>query len=76
MAEEWLQSNGYRYSVVNVLSDATAYDEMKRLSGQQRAPTLQVGDLLLPDFGPDELARFMQKNGIQPEAAAVPHGRD
>ncbi len=76
MAEEWLQTNGYRYSVVDVLSDAAAYDEMKRLSGQHRAPTLQVGGLLLPDFGPDELARFMQKHEIRPESATAPHSRD
>lgn len=69
MAEEWLQAHGYRYEVVDVRSDAAAYDEMKRLSGQHRAPTLQVGDLLLPDFGPEELARFMKKHSITPDAA-------
>lgn len=69
MAEEWLQAHGYRYSVVDVLSDPAAYDEMKRISGQQRAPTLQVGNLLLPDFGPDELARFLNKHSITPDAA-------
>lgn len=69
MAEEWLQANGYRYTAVDVRADAAAYDEMKRISGQHRAPTLQVGDLLLPDFGPEELARFLKKHSITPDAA-------
>jgi glutaredoxin 3 len=66
MAEEWLQANGYRYTVVDVLRDSAAYDEMTRLSGQRRAPTLQVGALVLPDFGPDELARFLKTHSITP----------
>ena len=69
MAEEWLQAHGYRYTVVDVRADAEAYAEMKRISGQQRAPTLQVGDLLLPDFGPEELARFLNKHSIMPDTA-------
>jgi glutaredoxin 3 len=76
MAEEWLQAHGYRYSVVDVRSDAAAYDEMKRLSGQRRAPTLQIGDLLLPDFGPDELARFLKKHSILPDAPGTQSSRD
>jgi hypothetical protein len=66
MAEEWLDGHGYKYAKVNVLADAAAYEEMVRLSGQRRAPTLQVGDLVLPDFGPDELARFLKTNSISP----------
>lgn len=76
MAEEWLRANGYRYSVVDVRSDAAAYDEMKRISGQHRAPTLQVGELLLPDFGPEELARFLKKNSITPDASPTQSGCD
>jgi glutaredoxin 3 len=66
LAEEWLQAHGYRYDVVNVSADRVAFDEMIRLSGQRRAPTLQVGQLILPDFGPDELAEFVKKHSIVP----------
>jgi glutaredoxin len=66
MAEEWLQARGYRYEAINVSADRTAFDEMIRLSGQRRAPTLQMGDLILPDFGPEELAEFVKKHSIEP----------
>lgn len=66
MAEEWLQKNGYAYKPIDVISDRAAYDEMRRISGQQRAPTLQIGDLVLPDFGPEELARFLKTHSITP----------
>jgi len=66
MAEEWLEEHGYKYDAIDVLADGAAFDEMIRLSGQRRAPTLKVGDLILPDFGPDELADFLKKNSITP----------
>jgi hypothetical protein len=39
---------------------------MKRLSGQTYAPTLAVGDLILADFGPEELEEFLQQHQILP----------
>jgi glutaredoxin len=66
MAEEWLQSKGFRYNAVDVLDDRGEFEEMIRLSGQRRAPTMQVGDKVLADFGPDELARFVRENGLTP----------
>jgi glutaredoxin len=66
MAEEWLDYRGYRYDRIDVISDRAAYDEMQRLSGQRRAPTLRAGDLVLPDFGPDELADFLKQHSISP----------
>jgi glutaredoxin 3 len=66
MAEEWLQDRDYKYQAVDVLSDGAAFDEMIRLSGQRRAPTLKVGTLILADFGPDELADFLKKHSIKP----------
>ena len=66
MAEEWLQTNGFQYNVVDVLDDRDEFDEMIRLSGQRRAPTMQVGEKVLADFGPDQLARFVRENGLRP----------
>jgi monothiol glutaredoxin len=66
MAEDWLEAKGYQYEVINVLSDQRLFDEMMRISGQRRAPTLAVGELVLPDFGPDELAVFLKRHSITP----------
>ena len=66
MAEEWLQGHGYRYDVIDVRADRAAFDEMIRISGQRRAPTLLVEDRVLPDFGPDELAEFLKEHSIAP----------
>jgi glutaredoxin 3 len=66
MAEDWLQAKGYRYETINVRSDPRLMDEMMRISGQTLAPTLAVGDLVLPDFGPDELAVFLKRHSITP----------
>jgi len=66
MAEDYLQAKGYRYETIDVLRDRAAMEEMVRVSGQRRAPTLTVGELLLPDFGPDELAVFLKQHSIAP----------
>ncbi len=66
LVEEWLDYRGYQYERIDVISDRSAYDEMLRLSGQRRAPTLQAGNLVLPDFGPDELAVFLKQHSISP----------
>jgi glutaredoxin len=66
MAEEWLQSKGFQYEVVDVMDDRESFDEMIRLSGQRRAPTMKVDGKVLADFGPDELARFVREHGLTP----------
>ena len=66
-AEEWLRSRGYHYRQIDVEADRADYDEMIRLSGQKRTPTLVTADgKLLADFGPDELAAFIHTHQIQP----------
>ena len=64
MAQQWLDGRGYRYELIDVESSRASYDEMIRISGQRLTPTLSVGELVLPDFGPDELAGFLKKHGI------------
>lgn len=66
MAEEWLDDHRYAYEPIDVISDRAAFAEMVRVSGQRRAPTLQAGDLVLPDFGPEELAVFLKQHSIVP----------
>lgn len=65
-AEQYLRSHGYTWREIDVQRDQAAFAEMARLSGQRLVPTLVVGEKILPDFGPDELARFLQQHGIHP----------
>ncbi len=65
-AVAWLRKAGYRYQLIDVIADSAKFEEMRRLSGQSKAPTLVCGDLLLADFGIDELVPFLRENGINP----------
>jgi glutaredoxin len=66
LAEDWLDAHGYGYERIDVLSDRAAFEEMIQLSGQRRAPTLEVAGRVLPDFGPEELALFLERHSIAP----------
>ncbi len=66
MAEEYLDRRGYQYVRVDVSEDRTAFDEMKRISGQTSAPTLLRAEKVLPDFGPEELKEFLRELNVQP----------
>jgi len=66
MAEEYLDKRGYRYIQLDVRRDAVAFKELTRISGQAYAPTLVIGDLFLPNFGPDELEDFLREHNILP----------
>ena len=64
-AIQWLTSQGYQFEEVDVLADPAAFDEMRRLSGQTKTPTMVTDEgLLLADFGVDELIPFLEKNGL------------
>jgi len=63
MAEAWLREHGHPYSPIDVLSDQEAFTEMRRLSGQTKAPVLVTEDgRVLADFGPEELPGFLGKS--------------
>ena len=63
MAQEWLDSHGYRYELIDVQHDSANYDAMIRISGQRYTPTLVVDDeKVLSDFGPEELEGFLKSN--------------
>ena len=59
-AERWLQDRDIEYEAIDVIADDEAYDEMIRLSGQDLAPVIDVDGEILADFGPEQLAAFMQ----------------
>lgn len=65
-AQEWLDERGFQYELIDVERTRADYDEMIRISGQRYTPTLTMGDFVLPDFGPEELAAFVKKHGIVP----------
>jgi glutaredoxin 3 len=66
IAEEYLNKRGYKYERTDVCVDPAAFAELKRISGQAYAPTMVIGNLLLPDFGPDELEDFLKRHNILP----------
>ena len=63
-AEAYLQEHGIAYGKVDVNDDAAAREEMNRLSGQTKAPTLRWGDEILADFGADELEVFLRARKV------------
>ncbi|MEI7963269.1 MAG: glutaredoxin family protein [Verrucomicrobiota bacterium] len=60
-AEAWLKQHAVTYTPLDVLSDAVAFAEMRRLSGQTKAPVLITDNgQILADFGPEELPGFLK----------------
>ena len=60
-AMRWLDERGVKYETLDVIADTKAYDEMVELSGQSLAPVIDVDGEILADFGPEELAKFLEK---------------
>ena len=63
-AEDYLKEHGIAYDKANVNADPAAFAEMKRLSGQTKAPTLDWDGEILADFGADELDAFLRERGV------------
>jgi len=63
-AESYLKKQGIAYGKADVTSDPAALEEMTRLSGQTKAPTMRWDDEILADFGADELDVFLRKRGV------------
>ncbi len=62
----YLNERGYRYQEVDVSRDRAAFAKMQEVSGQTRAPTLQIGeDLVLADFDNRQLETFLTKHGLK-----------
>ena len=59
-AEEELQKLGVKYECREVRSNPAYFEEMKKLSGQTKAPVLQMNDRILADFGPEQLPGFLR----------------
>ena len=60
-AKDWLEERGLAYEELDVVSDRAAFQEMKELSGQTRAPVIEVDGEVLADFDTDQLEAFWKK---------------
>jgi glutaredoxin len=70
-AVRWLDERGFDYQAHDVIADPEKFDEMATLTGQTLAPCLRVrvaegDDLILPDFGPEELEAFVAAHALAP----------
>ena len=63
-AVDWLDSNGVRYELLDVTTNAEARDEMHELTGQTRAPSIDVDGQVLADFDADELEAWWESCGF------------
>jgi glutaredoxin 3 len=61
-AMRWLDDRGIEYEKIDVIADEAAFAEMIRLSDQELAPVIDVDGKILADFGPEELAKFWERN--------------
>ncbi len=59
---EHLEMEGYAYEEIDVVSDRSAFAEMRRLSGQTKAPTVTYGEQVLADCGVAELRPFLARH--------------
>ncbi|MBT3481090.1 MAG: glutaredoxin family protein [Opitutales bacterium] len=64
-AIDWLNAHGFKYTKLDVTSDRAAALEIKNLTGQTKAPSIDIDGHILPDFETRELERFLKKLGIE-----------
>jgi glutaredoxin len=60
-ATDWLDSHQIEYQTLNVNGDREAREEMLELTGQTKAPSIDVDGHILADFGADELEAWWKK---------------
>ena len=68
-ATAWLDAEGFRYIEHDVIADPVKFELMVELTKQSLAPCMRVRiedgeDLILADFGTDELEAFVEKHGL------------
>ena len=60
----WLKKRGMSHTAVDVFADRAGFDRMREISGQTKAPTLEMPDGdVLADFDVSELERFLEARG-------------
>lgn len=63
-AIDWLDTNGVKYELLDVTTNVEARDEMHELTGQTRAPSIDVDGQVLADFDADELEAWWESSGF------------
>ena len=63
---DWLDARQIKYDRFNVSADEASFREMVDLSGQSRAPVIEVDGEVLADFGADELQEWWKERGFEP----------
>lgn len=63
-AKDWLDQHKITYETLNVSADAAARSEMLELTGQTKAPSIDVDGQILADFGADELEIWWNQQGF------------
>jgi glutaredoxin 3 len=66
-AIKFLDEHGVGYRLREVSGDAAAFEELKRKSGQTKAPTLDWNGKILADFGTEELVPFLRDRNVRLE---------
>ena len=61
-AIDWLDQNHINFETIDVSTDADGFKEMVALSGQSKAPVIDVDGKILADFGAAELEAWWAKN--------------
>ena len=64
-AIDWLNARGIKFTKLDVTRDAAARQEMFDLTGQTKAPSIEIDDKVLADFGADELEVWWEKMGFE-----------
>jgi glutaredoxin len=65
-AIDWLDSRGIAYERLDVTRNREARQEMHDLTGQSKAPSIDVDDHILADFGADELEVWWRQLDFEP----------
>lgn len=64
-AQDWLEARKIPYETLDVMTDAQARREMAELSGQTRAPVIEVDGEILADFDTNQLEEFWNRREKQ-----------
>lgn len=63
-AVDWLESKGLTFDNLEVISDSSAMQELRDLTGRDMTPSIDVDGEILADFGVDELETWWKSKGF------------
>jgi glutaredoxin 3 len=64
-AIDWLRERGVAFEELDVTNDPEARREMRELTGQTYAPSIEVDGRVLADFGAEELEEWWVEQGFE-----------